>query len=286
MLKYDKTYSYEIDKYTYPFSYFNPTITGFGKQKKTPKHKHSCTFLNEYTLQYISSGEGIYKVNGKEYHLKEGDLFYLPKNVPVFYAANRNNPYEYYWVAFDGNGVESFIKNLGLSVDNPVKNYNDARITKIMKTIGNYLNEYSNVGFMNASGEILKLFALLLSHNEQNVQKTETVTDFYVSKAVMIIKNNYNDGELNVTSIAEKIGLGRNYFSTIFAEKTGVTPINYLMNYRITQAKKLLELGHSVTDVAFNCGFNSSANFSFQFKNITGISPIKYRLNNKKITLS
>ena len=36
-------------------------------------------------------------------------------------------------------------------------------------------------------------------------------------------------------------------------------------------------MGASVTETAFNTGFNSSANFSVQFKNKVGVSPITYR---------
>jgi AraC-like DNA-binding protein len=270
-----KTYVYLDGNGKYSFGYFNPFITGFGLQEKLATHRHGPILKNEYTLQYISEGAGFYTVNGKTYNLKAGDMFYLPKNVPVLYYAKKDNPYKYYWVAFDGSGIESFVKNLGFSVDNPVINYADDRITKILENIGDLIMLNTDVSFMEATGNIFKFFAILLSKSQ--MEKQIKPYNLHVDKAVSYIKNYYNDGDLNVTSLAKAVGLKRNYFSTIFSEIVGVPPVEYLMTYRINQAKKFLELGFSVTDTAFNTGFNSTANFSYQFKRIEEISPVKYR---------
>lgn len=273
----DYALAYVQDEGIYSFTYFNPTITAFGLQKKDPFHRHGPIFKDEYTVQYVSSGEGTYKLNNVNYHVKAGDLFYLPKNKPVFYSAKSENPYEYYWLAFDGDGVENFLKQLGLTENNPVISYNDEKITHSLKTIGDYLLEGNDVGFLNANGEIYKLFALLLSLSDGKNVERERYESTYVNQAILYIRNNFYDGDLNVTKIAKAIGLSRNYFSVIFTKIIGVTPVDYLMCYRIDQAKQLLKIGSSITETAFSVGFNSTANFSFQFKNVTGVSPIKYK---------
>ena len=278
----NNTITYILNNKNDSFGYFSPYITGFGLQEKNPNHLHGFIIKPEYTLQYLSEGEGFYYINDKKYTLKAGDMFYLPKNVMVKYKAKQDNPYKYYWVAFDGSGIEKFLMELGFSIDNPVISYSDDKINALLEDIGNYLGDYNNANYMFAIGGLYKFFAYLFSKNNTEQIERQTFSQYYVSYAVSEIKTKYNDGDFNVTSLAKTLGLTREHFSTVFKSITGSSPIDYLMDYRINQAKKMLNMGASVTETAFNTGFNSSANFSVQFKKHVGESPIKYKLKNER----
>ena len=166
-------------------------------------------------------------------------------------------------------------------MDEPIKFYSDNKITEILEGIGKYLLDSSNVNYMYANGELFRFFAYLLSKNksEQNVEKS--ISQEYVNFAISKIKTKYNEGDFNVTLLAKTLGLTREHFSTVFKEVTGSSPIDYLIDYRINQAKKLLERGLSVTQTAFDTGFNSSSNFSVQFRKKVGVSPIVYKKRSK-----
>ena len=61
-------------------------------------------------------------------------------------------------------------------------------------------------------------------------------------------------------------------------QRLGTTPYNYLVNFRITQAKELLVLtDHSVSEIAQEVGFGDASNFSTRFVKATGQSPLQYR---------
>ena len=63
-----------------------------------------------------------------------------------------------------------------------------------------------------------------------------------------------------------------------------MTPIKYLKEIRIDQAKKLLKAGKSVTDVCQEVGYDSMSTFSRVFKQCTGQSPKSYKkLNNSNL---
>jgi AraC-like DNA-binding protein len=49
---------------------------------------------------------------------------------------------------------------------------------------------------------------------------------------------------------------------------------------RIAKAKQLLRKNTSITNVAFEVGFNSLENFSYAFRKMVGISPIQYKMSN------
>jgi AraC-like DNA-binding protein len=61
-------------------------------------------------------------------------------------------------------------------------------------------------------------------------------------------------------------------------QNTGMYPKEYLLDFRIKHAAKLLENSNeSISDVAFHCGFTDPSLFNRQFKAKTGMMPSKYR---------
>lgn len=259
-----------------PLSDMNFSLINFGFQDKDSQHNLGPHIKSEHVLQYVFDGEGEYVLGNKKYYVKSGDLFYLPKNTLLSYKSNAKMPYRYYWLGIDGVSAVNIIEKLGVSKNMPVKYYGDDKITTAFKNIGDALSTNDLVGHFTAIGETYKLFALLLSYNNENLQNLKSGSIDYVDKAINYIKNNFSK-DLNVTQIASAIGLGRNYFSVIFHKHTGMPPVQYLMNYRIFQAKTMLESGFTITETAMSCGFNSTANFSAQFKRIVKVSPLKYK---------
>ena len=72
--------------------------------------------------------------------------------------------------------------------------------------------------------------------------------------------------------------MSKSYFLRLFRRYMGTTPYNYLVNFRITQAKELLVLtDHSVSEIAQEVGFGDASNFSTRFAKATGQSPLQYR---------
>jgi len=64
-----------------------------------------------------------------------------------------------------------------------------------------------------------------------------------------------------------------------FKAHTGITPHAYRMNCRIDKAKRLLQEGNDIVDVAFECGFFDQSHFHRYFKAMTATTPQKYRVN-------
>jgi AraC-like DNA-binding protein len=81
-----------------------------------------------------------------------------------------------------------------------------------------------------------------------------------------------------MTTLAEKMGMARAYFSTRFKEEIGMAPHEYLTALRIQKACLLLESGedHSIEEIAYLVG-SDPKNFSRQFKQHTGKTPLEYK---------
>lgn len=84
-----------------------------------------------------------------------------------------------------------------------------------------------------------------------------------------------------VEEMAAMVGLGTTAFSEKVKNYTGFSPLNYLINIRISEAIKLLkQFNVSITDIALETGFYSSQHFSTTFKKLTGHTPREFREKN------
>ena len=81
-----------------------------------------------------------------------------------------------------------------------------------------------------------------------------------------------------VEEMAALIGLGTTAFSEKVKNYTGFSPLNYLINIRISEAIKLLKKQElNITTIALETGFYSSQHFSTTFKKLTGYTPAEFR---------
>lgn len=86
-----------------------------------------------------------------------------------------------------------------------------------------------------------------------------------------------------VEEMAALVGLGTTLFNETVKRYSGFSPINYLINIRISEAMRLLKRSEiSLTDIALDTGFYSSQHFSTTFKKLTGYTPSSFRKNHLK----
>lgn len=96
-----------------------------------------------------------------------------------------------------------------------------------------------------------------------------------------ILENLYN--HLDLKSIAQALYISPFHLSRVFNRLTGMSIVDFILDARLYEAEKLLlQTNLSITEVAIHTGFNDSAYFSTCFKNKTGVTPGKYRKNNKQ----
>lgn len=104
-----------------------------------------------------------------------------------------------------------------------------------------------------------------------------TKHSYAVSKAINYIRQNYAS-KITLEGTAKMVYLSRSYFSKLFAEETGTTFSNYVIQVRIEKSKQLLlDSSVKLADVAYLVGFVDQSYFTKCFRKIVGISPGKYR---------
>ena len=97
------------------------------------------------------------------------------------------------------------------------------------------------------------------------------------------VRNNFKE-EVTLAEIADKAGMTVPSFCRYFKKITNKTFIQFVNEYRLVHASKLLaEQPMSITDVCFESGFNNFSHFNKSFKAFTGQNPSEFRNRLKKV---
>ena len=128
--------------------------------------------------------------------------------------------------------------------------------------------------------QILKLLAhsdeFVLLHdipfvNTYRKQEQNRLRDIYA-----YVDEHYQQ-KIHLSEVAALCNLGKEAFCRYFKRATGTTFINFLNQYRISQAKRLLLSGHNVGEACYECGFESLSYFNRTFKKIVLENPSSFR---------
>lgn len=106
-----------------------------------------------------------------------------------------------------------------------------------------------------------------------------------VEQIAIYIAQNYSR-PLSVSDIGKSVGLHPDYANSIFKKVFGYTLHEYIINERIAHAQRKLVLSElSITEIAFDCGFNSINRFNAAFYKINACNPREYRKKYSKLTV-
>ena len=106
----------------------------------------------------------------------------------------------------------------------------------------------------------------------------EDYSDDLIGEAIAFIEENYSS-VISLSDISGKVNLSSFYFTKLFKAKTGMTFVEYLTNYRMKVAKKLLEenMEMKIQDVGEHVGYTDYKYFCKCFRKQTGVTPASYR---------
>ena len=98
-----------------------------------------------------------------------------------------------------------------------------------------------------------------------------------IKSAVSYIDDHFSE-DITLESIASHVHLSNIYFHNVFKSAVGKTPHRYLLEKRLSHAKKQLAISNcSFSEIASMCGFQSQSYFNYVFKREFGITPKQYR---------
>ena len=114
--------------------------------------------------------------------------------------------------------------------------------------------------------------------SDLKIGKTESMDDVFMRKFMALIEEAYPDSDFSIEKASDMLGLSRVHLYRKVKELTGVTPTDFLRNYRLKRAAALLrEKGRNVNEVAYATGFSSPPYFSKCFKAAYTVTPTEYQ---------
>lgn len=228
---------------------------------------------NNMSIHYVLSGSGFFFVEDKAYHLKKGDAFLILPFDRIKYYPDKNEPWCYCGISSNSKEVASQLCTFDITKSMPIFK---EKAEKIGDIFSGMIEDYTNDTLSDFKMSLALLN--LLSGFEKNITVTTDKTDEYVQKAISYIKENMSDSKLTVEDISDSINLSHSYLCRIFKEKVGKSPKRFLVDIRIDAAARLLKTSVlSVSEIAFDVGFDDIPHFIKSFRKRYNITPKQYR---------
>lgn len=248
-----------------------------GHQDCIPGYSNNLSPDHNYILHFITDGKGFFKIGGNVYRLKKGDAFFTPAQVPAYYCADIDNPWKYMWFEIYGKTAEDFFESMGLNAEFPIYQSTDAN--SIIKQFDNLFKAYNERNEYIYIAELFKLMGIMSETNNKSVSKKVTGVKEYTNLCMNYIKSNYKN-KITVDALCEVANIERSYLFRIFRKHVGMSPQQYVIEYKLAMAAKLLEIGElNISEIAKNVGYDDQFAFSKLFKKQYGISPLEYKKN-------
>ncbi|GFP76956.1 AraC family transcriptional regulator [Clostridium fungisolvens] len=251
-------------------------------------------------LVIVLSGTATHVVNSEKYFIKKGDVFVINEN--TFHGYEEacdfkicNIMYKSEHLHQVGNDLRKSSGYEALFVIEPflAKEYSfksKLKLTlsdyeKVKEVIFDMLNEYQNKyqGYQTMIYSRFMELVVFLSRQYDIISLEFKDNVINIAKAVSYIESHFRE-QINLKDLADKAELSVRHFNRIFKENYKTTPMNYVLRLRIQHACLLLRKSKlSISEIAYESGFDDSNYFTRQFKKVEGVSPKVYRFNGEKM---
>ena len=231
-------------------------------------------------LYFLLEGKCKFFIDDTIYELKAGDIVIIPPNILHRAYYEKDMPITRYVVNCEPDMVPTNCRKVMLSSGYYVKRIKVA-FSEIEKLFRRIQREYEKPD--DVSAELVKGYfasiAALIFRNPQSQEEVEFKTKSrFVDEAITYLKNNYSNN-VSLDEVARSVSVSPIHLSRTFKAETGFGLNEFLNIYRLRQAKfMLLEFSSkSVSEIAYDCGFNDSNYFAVRFKKLFGITPTDLR---------
>ncbi len=154
----------------------------------------------------------------------------------------------------------SLMRQMKNELENGRDDFQNSILTGYLGLILRFCSRFYQRQFMTrklANTDVLKRFdALLRDYYENGLQMRQGIP--------------------GVQYCADKLCMSTNYFGDLIKKMTGDTARDYIRNFVVQQSKNMLAAGKSVSQTAYDMGFDYPQHFSRMFKNSTGMTPKEY----------
>lgn len=259
--------------YELPFYLTEIGIFSAGSSYYTER-KDKNTFLFLYTL----SGEALLHYKESSFRLSPYSIIILDCNLYHHYQTTSDTPWVFKWFHFDGMCAPTYTQLLNDPKISPMSISDSLVVDATFDELIRLASTTDNRSLLAIAHCLTTLFTNLYN-NKLEDKKTNKYYPYKkdMDKVLDFIHVHYQE-PITLEDMISVLHISKFYFLKVFKYYLGVSPYDYLLHYRITQAKILLrQTQDSVGEIGLSVGFNSESHFIKQFKKIVHITPLAYR---------
>lgn len=234
----------------------------------------------DYQILYVSAGIAHFHFDNEKNDTIVGAgnmVLYRPKEFQKYeyYGVDKT---EVYWIHFTGNNVKNILRSYGISDDMRVFYVGTSlEYTRIFKRAIIELQrcqpDYEEVLVLLLRQLFIAIHRRIDRERKLNNEYLDTEMDI----AAQYFNDNYNSN-IRIEEYAASRGMSVSWFIRNFKQYTCMTPMQYIVSIRITNAQMMLErTSYTISEIGRIVGYENPLYFSRLFHKQTGCSPSEYR---------
>lgn len=236
----------------------------------------------DYQLLYVAEGCAWFMVDGVDTPANAGDFIIYSPRYPQYYHYHLADKTDLYWLHFYGTETEDFLKSIGLTTNQVLSSQFDSQISKEWTVMIREL-AIRQRNFETLVPLYAKKIMALLSRMMKPQNAVQSRSQAIIIDAIEYFSNKF-DGSINIRHLARDLGVSVCWLNLNFKNYTGVSPMQYVINLRLSHAKdQLRSTDYTIAEIAQLAGYDDPLYFSRLFKKHVGCSPREYRKKHKVV---
>lgn len=246
----------------------------YGGDWHSIQHTHNCS-----ELFFVIEGQGQFLIENQTYPVSINDLVIVNPNVLHTEVSLNASPLRYIVLGIEG-------LELTASAENDNTNFCIINLKNIRDTILHYLQnmlseiEHKKPGHEVICQDLMEILIVLLGRQTNFSTMLTPVskkTSRLCGSTKRYIDTHYQEN-ITLDQLAEVCHVSKYHLAHVFTEEYGISPINYLISKRLTEAEHLLSTtDFSLSLISNTTGFSSPSYFAQIFKKQKGMSPTEFR---------
>jgi len=233
--------------------------------------------LQEYQINYITAGEGIFENEFVKTAVKPGSIILTFPGIWHRYKPVLKKGWEENFIGFNGSIADILMNQSVFSPKEPILQIGiKEELIDIYRKIFDLTQNEQPAYQQIASGNVIKLMGYILSFEKQKAFTGKRITKI-IDETRFTIRQNI-EKEIDFKKLAQTHNIGYSHFRQMFKKFTGVSPGQYHLQLKLIRAKEmLLSTDKSIKEISNELGFQSIYYFSNYFRKKEGISPSSVR---------
>ncbi|MCD8078602.1 MAG: AraC family transcriptional regulator [Lachnospiraceae bacterium] len=236
-------------------------------------HQHSAE------LVFVQSGHGYLNVGNQQIPLHRGYVCIVPPKILHYYSSEKADPLCYYSLGIPTDREDCelsvFFRELDCSVIPLEEDF--SFLLSGCQALRRQLDASDNCADATFQailyGMLMRIRQVALDHHITPVTRSRIM----IQDVLTFIAEHYNE-KLTLDELSHRFGISPVHLNRLFKKSCGLSPINYIIYFRITQAIILLQKTNmSIADITYTVGYQNQAHFTKLFREQIGCTPAEFR---------